>query len=313
MKRFFISGIIGIIVFALAVGYGFHIYRPDVIPAISNDNVIAQAVITTPPPPAKKAISNVCDAAAQEAQLEKIDSITAATTGTYGVYVVELDTGCGFGVKPDEWFPAASTTKVPILAKLYQEIEAGNVARDDILTYLAADYEEGTGTIQFSDLGSRWTVATLAEKMIKESDNVAKNMLRRELGAGEVETFIFGYGFAYDFQANETTPRSMANMLKLIAENDVVSAPLSKEMLDLMTGTQFEGRLPLYLEGVRVAHKIGTWDDAVSDVGIVYQPERPFIICVYSKDTESLKEAEETIAQIAASVNEYEASRAESY
>ena len=45
---------------------------------------------------------------------------------------------------------------------------------------------------------------------------------------------------------------------------------LSAEMLEIMTGTSFEDRLPEPLpEGARVAHKIGSWETTFSDAGIV--------------------------------------------
>ncbi len=41
-------------------------------------------------------------------------------------------------------------------------------------------------------------------------------------------------------------------------------------MLDIMTGTSFEDRLPEPLPaGTRVAHKIGSWETTFSDAGIV--------------------------------------------
>ena len=42
-------------------------------------------------------------------------------------------------------------------------------------------------------------------------------------------------------------------------------------MLDIMTDTSFEDRLPGSLpEGARVAHKIGSWETTFSDAGLVF-------------------------------------------
>ena len=42
-------------------------------------------------------------------------------------------------------------------------------------------------------------------------------------------------------------------------------------MLENMTGTSFEDRLPRPLpQGTRVAHKIGSWETTFSDAGIVF-------------------------------------------
>ncbi len=49
------------------------------------------------------------------------------------------------------------------------------------------------------------------------------------------------------------------------------SPKLSAEMLEIMTGTSFEDRLPGPLpEGARIAHKIGSWETTFSDAGVVF-------------------------------------------
>lgn len=248
-------------------------------------------------------------AASRAELIDQLYRITEVAPGTYGVYVYELDTGEGFGINADTRFEAASTNKVPVLMKLYQEIEAGGVSRDQALTYLWADFEEGTGSIQAAAVGSQWTVAQLAERMMKESDNVAKNMLLRLLGYAAVEELTRGLGSDFDIYYNLATPRGMANLLRLIYENEVVGPELSREMIELMIETDFEDRLPRYLDDVDVANKIGTWGDSVSDVGIVLHRQRPFVICVYSSGTGSEAEAADAIALIAANVYAYEMNR----
>ena len=65
---------------------------------------------------------------------------------------------------------------------------------------------------------------------------------------------------------------------------------LSAEMLELMTNTSFEDRLPQPLpEGTRVAHKIGSYGDTFSDAGVVFpQGSRgakdAYFIVVIAKD-----------------------------
>ncbi|MCL4473042.1 MAG: class A beta-lactamase-related serine hydrolase [Actinobacteria bacterium] len=115
----------------------------------------------------------------RKALLLEHDSVIAGANGKYGITIVELDTDEGFGINQDLGFQAASTLKVPILADLYQQIEQGNISREDQLTYTRDDYEEGSGSIQYTDFGTVWSVAELARKMMKESDNAAKTMLIR--------------------------------------------------------------------------------------------------------------------------------------
>jgi beta-lactamase class A len=74
---------------------------------------------------------------------------------------------------------------------------------------------------------------------------------------------------------NTTTPHDVLLVLKAIADPSYTSPELSAEMLDVMTGTAFEDRLPRPLpDGARVAHKIGSYKSTFSDAGIVLSAER---------------------------------------
>ncbi|MBE0429665.1 MAG: serine hydrolase [Thermoleophilia bacterium] len=238
--------------------------------------------------------------------LQELHEIVAGAQGRYGISVIELDGGDRFGINEDEWFQAASTIKIPILAYLYQQIEQGAVSREDVMSYQALDDEGGTGSIQYGVYGSEWTVYELALKMMKESDNVAKNMFFRLLGLYSIQDFIHAQGSVFDVIYNETTPGSMANLLERMYLNEIASPGFTDEMFDLMTATELEDRLPRHLEGVRISHKTGSYGSAYSDAGIVFLQDRPFVICVYSDDAYDPEEAAETIGRIALSVYKYE-------
>ena len=238
----------------------------------------------------------------------------SASSGIYGVYVYETDTDIGFGFNEEVSFRAASTVKVPILAALYQELESGTIERGDRWTYLATDNETGTGSLQYESIGSQHTVEELAEKMIKESDNVATNIIIRNLGWRKITGLVAERGHTgIDMSSNQATPRAMTEMLLDVFRADVVTGKSRREMLELMTDTEFEERLPRDLpEDVTVAHKIGTQVAAISDVGIVFLKDSPFIISVYSKEIGDIAAAEETIGGFAKAVNDFELSRTDS-
>ena len=92
-------------------------------------------------------------------------------------------------------------------------------------------------------------------------------------------------------------------MLKKIADPSYTRPQLSAEMLELMTNTSFEDRLPRPLpEETRVAHKIGSYESTFSDAGIVFPEEsggkgQEYYIVVVSEGA-SQEEARETIQDI---------------
>lgn len=243
--------------------------------------------------------------------LADINGLLAKTAGTYGVYVYELDTGKGFGINEEMSFPAASTVKVPLLMAVYKNIELGKISKEQTVTYTADDYEEGTGSIQYTEVGTKWTVAELAKRMMKQSDNVAKNMFFRLLGYKNVQNYINSLGVTnVDMSMKNTiTPKDAATLLSMIYNREIVNAALSQEMLDLMVDTDFENRLPKRIPEVKVAHKIGTWAGAISDIGVVYLDRKPYVITVYSKGIQNVSDAEDIISQISKKVYDYEVSR----
>jgi len=98
-------------------------------------------------------------------------------------------------------------------------------------------------------------------------------MLDRILGEEEIEAElhrISAHSTSY-WKPNTTTPNDVLLVLEAIADPSYTSPDLSAEMLDIMTGTSFEDRLPQPLpERARVAYKIGSYENTFSDAGIVF-------------------------------------------
>jgi beta-lactamase class A len=145
-------------------------------------------------------------------------------------------------------------------------------------------------------VGYTLTLRECAELMIKESDNTAWVMLERYLGRDYIEAELDRIGAtstAYSIP-NTTTPNDVLIMLKTIADPSYTTPELSAEMLDVMTGTSYEDRLPQPLpEAARVAHKIGSYRDTFSDAGIVFPRgsndtrDAYFIVVIATDTTES--------------------------
>ena len=117
------------------------------------------------------------------------------------------------------------------------------------------------------------TLRECASHLIKESDNTAWKMLTRYLGSETIQAELdrIGADSTSYWLPNTTTPSDVTLMLRKIADPTYTSPDLSAEMLDLMTNTDFEDRLPPLLpEGTRVAHKIGSYGSTFSDAGVVF-------------------------------------------
>jgi beta-lactamase class A len=194
----------------------------------------------------------------------------------------------------DQRFLAASLTKLPVLLTLYRAAAIGEVDLEDEISMLSSDVQAyGTGVLYRYPVGHTMTLRECAEFMIKESDNTAWVMLNRYLGRSNIEAELYRIGARSTsyWLPNTTTPNDVLVVLKAIADPSYTSPELSSEMLEIMTNTSFEDRLPQPLpEGTRVAHKIGSYGDTFSDAGIVFPKgsrgtEDAHFIVVIAEDT----------------------------
>jgi beta-lactamase class A len=226
------------------------------------------------------------------------------------VVVFDPYSGETASLNADRRFVAASLSKLYALLTLYRAASQGKLSLDDEITMGPSDvWAYGTGVLyKHPDkypVGYTMTLRRCAKFMIKDSDNTAELMLNRYLGEERIEAELHRIGAdstRYWHPINTTTPDDILLVLKKIADPSYTSPQLSAEMLELMTNTSFEDRLPQPLpEGTHVAHKIGSYESTFSDAGIVFPEEsgegQEYYIVVFCEGA-AQEEAIETIQDI---------------
>ncbi len=244
----------------------------------------------SPQPPAPSRTQAV------EGLRSKLQSISKSHAGTYGVVVFDPYSGETASLNADRRFVAASLSKLYALLTLYRLAFLGELSLDDKITMRSSDvWAYGTGVLakypNKYPVGYTMTLRECATFMIEESDNTAELMLNRHLGEERIEAELHRIGAdstRYWNPINTTTPNDILLVLKKIADPSYTSPRLSAEMLELMTDTSFEDRLPKPLpEETRVAHKIGSYESTFSDAGIVFPEEggkgQEYYIVVFSE------------------------------
>jgi beta-lactamase class A len=243
---------------------------------------------------------------AVEALDEQLRGISQAHAGTHGVVVFDPYSGESASLNADRRFVAASLSKLYALLALYGAASRGELSLEDEITMRPSDvWAEGTGVLYRYPVGTTMTLRECATFLIKESDNTAEVMLNRYLGEEEIETELrhLGADSTSYWMPNTTTPDDVLLVLKAIADPSYTSPELSAEMLDIMTGTSFDDRLPRPLpEGTRVAHKIGSYESTFSDAGIVFPEEesnvdQAYYVVVFSEGATEV-EARQTIREV---------------
>jgi len=255
-----------------------------------------------------------------------------AHKGTVGVAVIEPATGERWGVRADETFPSASLVKVAIMAETFERVQAGDLTLEDPLTILNVDRTGGSGILQHMRLPLEVTVWDAMYLMGALSDNVATNVLLHKLGPRRVSRRMESYGLPHTrvftqvnsepedsylpdssrvYGLGETTPNEMAELFRRLYRGEVVDPDASAQILWILSYQMERTGIPRHLPyEVKVSHKTGTMPANRNDCGIVYGPERPFVICVMTKDNADTRwtldnEAEGLIADLAEMVFQY--------
>ncbi len=113
---------------------------------------------------------------------DRFERIDDDLDGQLGVYVQRLSDGAEARHRVDRPWYLASTVKVPLAVVALRQVETGTLALDQRLTLTAADYVDGGGALLYAEPGTVFSLRNLLERMIRDSDNTATDMVIRLVG-----------------------------------------------------------------------------------------------------------------------------------
>lgn len=232
-----------------------------------------------------------------QAQFEELTKLADASNGIYGIYVKDLDQGSEYEYNAEENFFAASLYKVPVAIATMKSIEDEVITKDQLLIYLPNDYSEGSGVIVRSKYNSAYEVDALLDKLLKNSDNVAQNILLRTIPQETVleSTRNFTNDDYSSLIGQYSTPKEIATVFinlhdiqeASVLEDNYITQQNASSILEKMQSTSFDNRISQGLNNRTVfSHKIGNWGTTGTwhDCGIVYG-KTDYVVCVMSSDT----------------------------
>lgn len=197
-----------------------------------------------------------------------------------GVFLVDIDTGYYVDVNSTASFPAASTIKLPILIAFFQDVDAGKIRLDEMLTMQQDMIAGGSGNLQYKPVGTKYTAMEVATKMITISDNTATNMLIARLGGIESLNERFRtWGLATTMirsllpdlsGTNTTSPRELGSLIAMVNQGNFVSIRSREIILDIMHRAEGDKLLPSGLgAGAKIYHKTGDIGTMLGDAGLI--------------------------------------------
>jgi len=235
----------------------------------------------------------------------QLDAIAMSVTGAQSkvaYYVKNLTTGDSIE-KNDSKMYSASLIKLYIMAEIYRQADAGELAIDA-------------------------SIKDKLTRMITVSDNDACNQLAAIAGGGDMElgfqkitSNALALGCTYtqqknDLQAVRTVPIPVGNftsvkdcgiILEKIYNGELVNDEYSSEMLELLKNQQRRFKIPKYIPaGVTIANKTGETSTAQNDVAIIYTDKADYIICIMINDyANSMDDAMDIVARMSEAAYNY--------
>lgn len=251
-----------------------------------------------------------------EKLVSRINDIDRNLDGVAGVAILDLTSGRTFLLHADDVFPQASSIKIAVLAELYHQAQHaghGEARLADLYTVQSSDLVQDSDIMGGLTPGvTRITNRDLATMMVAVSDNSATNVLIDRVGMKNVNDLMASLGLTHtllrrkmmDIQAasegreNISTPREMMTLLEDIYQGKVLNKSMTEDFFKMLS-THKDSFLPRLLpDGVQVANKPGELEAVRNDSGIVFVPNRPYVICVMTTYLKSERDGEDAISRI---------------
>lgn len=146
-----------------------------------------------------------------QAEVERLSEISG---GTLGFAAIHLERGTEVSLRGDDSFPLASTYKVPIAVRIFEQVDRGELRLDSLVTLTPGDLHPGSGTLTplFHQPGVTLPLITLVELMLIISDNSATDLVLKTAGGPDAVTRRMGE-LGLDIRVDRPTVRLIADFV----------------------------------------------------------------------------------------------------
>ena len=231
--------------------------------------------------------------------------------GRVAMEVQDLGSGLVSSINANEVMPAASTIKIPVMVEVFQQLQAGKFDLNHRVTLMPHDRDWGSGDIADAPVGSTFAVSDLLAQMITVSDNTAANMLIRLVGRSNINAEMRYLGLRHTRLSDyihtagwsirntlRTSPADMVHLLSDMAKKQLVDEWSSQAMIDILERQEINSLIPEPLPQIPIAHKTGSLDDTLNDVGIVYASNGTYVIAVMTTQLPTLSAGRRFIRRV---------------
>lgn len=228
-----------------------------------------------------------------------------------GMYFEYLNTGANVSINQEERFWPASLSKMPTAFAVMKKVEEGKWKLSNEMVLFYEDRDDRFGELYKKPAGTRLTIEELLRQILINSDNTAHRILVRNLSGPDYDAVIEALGMEelYDKDYN-ITAKEYSRIFRALYNASYLNRENSEMLLHWLSETQFNDFLDAGVpDNVPFAHKIGEEFKEVVflDSGIVYVPDRPFLLTVMIDASKSggVERAKAMMKEISAAAYDY--------
>lgn len=254
----------------------------------------------------------------REKTRRQLETIARDLDGVAGYVAMDIESGERFERLADEPFPLASAIKLALLYELFRQADEGKLALDQMRPLDRRHVVGGSGVLTHLTTPSM-SLRDYAVLMIVLSDNTATNLLIDAVGMENVNARMRALGLGtvqlrrrmIDAEAarrgdeNVGSPADVARLLVLMYRGEGLRKESAEALIGILRKPKRSALRDGVPAGVPVANKTGTLEGVATDGGIVYLPDRPYVLVVTTTYLKSGGEGEAAIRRVSQTVFDY--------
>ncbi len=221
-----------------------------------------------------------------------IDTQKIRGTSKVSVYFRDLNNGPWLGINERDEFNPGSLLKVPMMMRILKDMEID----PSILEQKVLIKEQANPLVQYYkpevtlETGKQFTVSELISNMIVYSNNDATKAIEQFIGPDRLYKTYEELGVKKPVDGNYTiSVRGYASFFRVLYNASYLNDNYSEQALKLLAASTFDKGLKAGVPtSTVVAHKFGerkvnSITKQLHDCGIVYHPDKPYILCVMTR------------------------------
>lgn len=231
--------------------------------------------------PAENYITNVKDLR------QYLDSVAEKYPDQVSIYYEQVKSGANISVHKNLQLFPASLSKLVQAILITKKVEDGTLTWNTKLKTDPADLSDESGTLYQTVGTESLTVERLMSELLVNSDNTAYNILKHVLTIDDYVNFQLETGLQ-DLYNSEgyISAKEYTRLLRVLYTSSYLDPKNSEKILEYMENANFHEFLSQGIPSeVKFAHKYGENKNEFifADSGIVYVPEKPYMITVLIK------------------------------